>query len=86
MIFLLQELKVKQTAELARLKRENLSQYAIKGTENDWESALSSKSGSKSLVSVKTADKRVAEDDIKDFHKGGREKKKKKRFSKWNFD
>ncbi|XP_012250606.2 RNA cytidine acetyltransferase [Athalia rosae] len=75
------ELKVKQRVELDKLKRENLSQYAIKGSETDWDAALSGKSKSKSLVSVKTADKRVAPDDVKDFPKSG-QKKKKKRFSK----
>lgn len=80
-----QELKVKQKTELQRLKNENLSQYAIKGSEADWESALSGKSNtssnSKNLISVKTADKRVASEEIKDFPKVG-QKKKKKRFSK----
>ncbi|XP_046430108.1 RNA cytidine acetyltransferase [Neodiprion fabricii] len=75
------ELKVKQKAELDRLKRENLSQYAIKGSETDWESALSGKSSRASLISVKTADKRIVDDDSKDFAKSG-QKKKKKRFSK----
>jgi N-acetyltransferase 10 len=50
----LQELKFKQQQELEKLKRENLSQYAIKGSEEEWVQALGS-SGKKlkNIVSVK---------------------------------
>lgn len=45
------ELERKQKQELKRLKNENLASYAIKGTEEDWSSAIAkNKSG---LISVK---------------------------------
>jgi N-acetyltransferase 10 len=52
--FVLQELKFKQQQELKKLKQENLSQYAIKGSEEEWVQALGS-SGKKlkNIVSVK---------------------------------
>ncbi|EZA60853.1 N-acetyltransferase [Ooceraea biroi] len=56
------ELKLKQKAELEKLKKENLEQYAIKGSETEWTSALSGKH-SKNLISVKTGEKRPTEDD-----------------------
>lgn len=51
---ILQELKFKQQQELKKLKQENLSQYAIKGSEAEWVRALGS-SGKKlkNIVSVK---------------------------------
>lgn len=73
------ELKIKQKAELEKLKRENLEQYAIKGSETDWTSALSGKH-SKSLISVKTGEKRPTEDNsVQEFEK--KHTKKKKRLS-----
>ncbi|XP_017889177.1 RNA cytidine acetyltransferase [Ceratina calcarata] len=57
------ELKAKQKAELAKLKRENLEQYAIKGTDADWNSALTGKKN-KNLISVKSGEKKASEDDI----------------------
>jgi hypothetical protein len=50
----LQELKFKQQQELKKLKQENLSQYVIKGSEEEWVQALGS-SGKKlkNIVSVK---------------------------------
>ncbi|XP_053995758.1 RNA cytidine acetyltransferase [Hylaeus anthracinus] len=56
------DLKAKQKAELDKLKRENLEQYAIKGSEADWKDALSGEK-SKSLISVKSSEKRISEDD-----------------------
>lgn len=51
----LQELKVKQQQELKKLKEENLSQYAIKGSEEDWMQALGpSGKKLKNIISVKT--------------------------------
>ncbi|XP_043271018.1 RNA cytidine acetyltransferase isoform X2 [Venturia canescens] len=47
------ELQAKQRAELAKLKQENLKQYAIKGTDEDWDNVLKSNS-SKSLISIKS--------------------------------
>lgn len=76
---MLQELKIKQRAELEKLKRENLEQYAIKGSETDWTSALSGKQ-SKNLISVKTGEKRLPEDNsVQEFEK--KHVKKKKRHS-----
>jgi N-acetyltransferase 10 len=50
----LQELKLKQQQELKKLKRENLSQYAIKGSEEEWLQALgSSGKKQKNIISVK---------------------------------
>ncbi|XP_072747429.1 RNA cytidine acetyltransferase [Anoplolepis gracilipes] len=73
------ELKIKQKVELEKLKRENLEQYAIKGSETDWTSALSSKH-SKSLISIKTGEKRPSEDNsVQEFEK--KHIKKKKRHS-----
>lgn len=45
------ELERKQKKELKRLKNENLAAYAIKGTEADWDSALSK--SKTSVISVK---------------------------------
>ena len=56
------ELKAKQTAELQKLKKENLEQYAIKGSEAAWDDALSGKK-SKNLISIKSNEKRTSEDD-----------------------
>ncbi|XP_076179144.1 RNA cytidine acetyltransferase l(1)G0020 [Ptiloglossa arizonensis] len=57
------DLKAKQKAELKKLKEENLEQYTIKGSETDWKDALSGKK-SKNLISVKSSEKRISEDDI----------------------
>lgn len=80
-----QELKAKQKAELSRLKRENLNQYAIKGTDEDWNSILTSKA-SKSLISVKSGEKRanlsIDETNNDPFDSDRKKVKKKKRFSK----
>ncbi|XP_055689999.1 RNA cytidine acetyltransferase isoform X2 [Lutzomyia longipalpis] len=47
------ELEKKQKKELSRLKKENLSQYAIKGTEEEWGKALAANKSS--IISVKSA-------------------------------
>jgi hypothetical protein len=39
-MFVLQELKLKQQLELKKLGQENLSQYAIKASEEEWIQAL----------------------------------------------
>ncbi|XP_014471769.1 PREDICTED: N-acetyltransferase 10-like [Dinoponera quadriceps] len=70
------ELKIKQKGELEKLKKENLAQYAIKGSEAEWTSTLSGKQ-SKNLVSIKTGEKRPTEASV--YEK--KSKKKKKRFS-----
>lgn len=46
-----EQLERKQKKELKRLKKENLSNFAIKGTDEDWGKALSSNKSS--IVSVK---------------------------------
>ncbi|XP_076302455.1 RNA cytidine acetyltransferase l(1)G0020 [Lasioglossum baleicum] len=56
------ELKAKQKAELEKLKKENLDQYAIKGSEVEWKDALSGKK-SKNLISIKSSEKKISEDD-----------------------
>ncbi|EGI63113.1 N-acetyltransferase 10 [Acromyrmex echinatior] len=71
------ELKIKQKAELEKLKKENLEQYAIKGSEAEWTSALSGKH-SKHLISIKTGEKRASVDDsIQESDKKHTKKKKK---------
>ncbi|XP_014486431.1 PREDICTED: N-acetyltransferase 10-like [Dinoponera quadriceps] len=70
------ELKIKQKEELEKLRKENLEQYAIKGSEAEWTSTLSGKQ-SKNLVSIKTGEKRPTEDSVHEK----KTKKKKKRFS-----
>ncbi|XP_069680446.1 RNA cytidine acetyltransferase isoform X2 [Periplaneta americana] len=74
------ELKHKQRQELEKLKKENLSQYAIKGSEEEWTSALGS-SGKKikNIISVKSGEKRPSEtEDI--IETPGKKKKHKKKF------
>lgn len=46
------ELKKKQLKELEKLKNENLTQFAIKGSEEEWQKALTGKN-KKSIISVK---------------------------------
>lgn len=70
-------MKIKQKAELEKLKKENLEQYAIKGSEAEWTSALSGKH-SKNLISIKTGEKRISKDDsIQESEKKHMKKKKK---------
>lgn len=73
----MQELKIKQKAELEKLKKENLEQYAIKGSETEWTSALSGKH-SKNLISIKTGEKRASGDNsVQESEKKHTKKKKK---------
>lgn len=75
------KLEKKQKKELIKLKKESLSQYAIKGTDDDWKKAL--KDGKKSIVSVKSGEKRGAEsleNDEGSEDKQGWNKNKKKKF------
>lgn len=65
---------------MEKLKKENLEQYAIKGTEADWNVALSEKK-SKNLISIKSGEKRELEHNILEENKK-QFKKKKKHFSK----
>lgn len=46
------ELKKKQKKELEKLKNENLAQFAIKGSEAEWDKLLSSKK-KKNIITVK---------------------------------
>ncbi|KAK6626402.1 N-acetyltransferase 10 [Polyplax serrata] len=68
------KLKEKQKKELEQLKNENLVQYAIKGTEEDWSKALVT--GGKSIISIKIGEKRPSDAE------GKEELKKKKRKNK----
>ncbi|KAK5643619.1 hypothetical protein RI129_007464 [Pyrocoelia pectoralis] len=54
------ELQEKQKKELEKLKNENLEQFAIKGSEEEWKKVLSSKGG-KNLITVKSGEKRMHE-------------------------
>ncbi|KAK3929460.1 RNA cytidine acetyltransferase [Frankliniella fusca] len=76
------ELKTKQKAELERLKQENFSQYAIKGSEQEWGRAL--KGNSKNIISVKSGEKRAADDqnDLGQDESDSRIQKKKKKKDK----
>nr|XP_018910924.1 PREDICTED: RNA cytidine acetyltransferase [Bemisia tabaci] len=51
------ELQATQMKELARLKKEDLGQFAIKGSEAEWEDVLST--GPQNLISVKSGIKRT---------------------------
>lgn len=76
------KLEKKQKKELIKLKKESLAQYAIKGTDESWAKALTSTGGA-SIVSVKSGEKRSAEDVKEDNHdddKPGWNKNKKKKF------
>lgn len=58
------ELKKKQDAELRKLKDDDFSQFAIKGTNEDWSQALNPVSNlpfAKSSVSIKSGEKRSGE-------------------------
>lgn len=46
------ELQKKQKKELQKLKNENLAQFAIKGSEDEWDKLLSTKS-KKNIISIK---------------------------------
>lgn len=75
------KIEKKQKKELLKLKKESLSQYAIKGTEQDWSKAL--KAGKSSVVSVKSGEKRgleTLEKDKADDDYPGWNKNKKKKF------
>ncbi|XP_012146702.1 RNA cytidine acetyltransferase l(1)G0020 [Megachile rotundata] len=71
------ELKAKQQAELAKLKKENLEQFAIKGSEDEWNNVLSGKKA-KNLISIKSGEKRLLEDNNALEHPKKQFKKKKK--------
>lgn len=74
------KIEKKQKKELIKLKKESLSQYAIKGTEQDWSKAL--KGGKSSVISVKSGEKRGLEtlekEQANDEYPGFNKNKKKK--------
>ncbi|XP_067143398.1 RNA cytidine acetyltransferase [Centruroides vittatus] len=72
------EVQKKQQKELRTLEG-NLSQYAIKGSEDEWQKALETEQ--KTLVSIKSIQKRPA-DESADSYLREKEKKKKKKFKK----
>ncbi|XP_026467544.1 RNA cytidine acetyltransferase [Ctenocephalides felis] len=70
-------LEKKQKKQLAQLKKENLEQYKIKGTEQDWKAAIAV--GSKGIISVKSGEKRLGEQQTdQDFSHPPKKKSKKK--------
>ncbi|XP_030767418.1 RNA cytidine acetyltransferase isoform X1 [Sitophilus oryzae] len=72
------ELQKKQKKELEKLKKENLEQFAIKGSEDEWSKVLTGKS-KKSIVSVKSGEKRMFEENGKDIDVDESPTKKKKK-------
>ncbi|XP_023013194.2 RNA cytidine acetyltransferase l(1)G0020 isoform X1 [Leptinotarsa decemlineata] len=56
------ELKKKQKKELERLKKENLEQFAIKGSEEEWGKILTS-NRKKNIITVKSGEKRMADNE-----------------------
>lgn len=77
------KLEKKQKKELIKLKKESLSQYAIKGTDEAWSKALQGQGSKKSIISVVSGQKRnldeVEEGNGKD-EKDNFKKNKKKKF------
>ncbi|KAG5672313.1 hypothetical protein PVAND_002447 [Polypedilum vanderplanki] len=79
------KLEKKQKKELIKLKKESLAQYAIKGTNEDWSKALKS-GNNKSIISVKSGEKRSFENEDDEIasneqkEKEGWNKNKKKKF------
>ena len=72
-----EDVKRQQQENRDRMKYANLTQYQIKGDDAEWDKALSGK-GTKSLVSVKSGEKPLMQDDG-GSHREGSAKKKKKR-------
>ncbi|CAK1589155.1 unnamed protein product [Parnassius mnemosyne] len=74
------ELERKQRKELSRLMGEDLTQYRIKGSDLDWNQALTT-SKQKNIVSVKSGEKRLGDDskEIDDLIESHSNKKKKKK-------
>lgn len=75
--------------ELEKLKRENLEQYKISGTDEEWQKVLTSGKANKTLISVKSGEKRVSSDNLDEEldlldkkSKNDKSGRKKKRFSK----
>ncbi|XP_029724164.2 RNA cytidine acetyltransferase, partial [Aedes albopictus] len=70
------KLEKKQKKELARLKKENLDQYVIKGTDDEWKNALAKNKSS--IVSIKSGEKRLGEDNDMSYEENEHSFKKKK--------
>ncbi|XP_076252459.1 RNA cytidine acetyltransferase l(1)G0020 isoform X1 [Rhynchophorus ferrugineus] len=75
------ELQKKQKKELEKLKKENLDQFVIKGSEEEWSKVLTGKN-KKSIISVKSGEKRVFEENGKDLEVDETPGKKKKKLKK----
>ncbi|XP_059479969.1 RNA cytidine acetyltransferase [Neocloeon triangulifer] len=77
------DLKAKQMKQLEALKKENLAQYAIKGSEQEWDKALTG-SVTKSMITVKSGQKRINDESGSILEKAVElsYKKKKKKFVK----
>lgn len=58
------QLKKKQQQELEKLKQTPLEQYAIKGSEVEWSNALKTSKTNKTLLSIKSSEKRAPADDM----------------------
>ena len=71
-----EETKKRQKEVMERLKLDDFKQYSVKGTDEEWSKVLDKSKTSKSLVSVKSGEKRIANDD--DEMKSQNSKKKKK--------
>ncbi|XP_053686270.1 RNA cytidine acetyltransferase [Sabethes cyaneus] len=54
------QLRKKQKKDLARLKREDMKEYAIKGTDEEWKNVL--KTSKPTIISIKSGEKRMIED------------------------
>ncbi|XP_036318719.1 RNA cytidine acetyltransferase [Rhagoletis pomonella] len=75
------QLSNKQKEELKKLKMENLKEFAIKGTDEDWTKALTNTDGKAKLISVKSGIKRL-EDSLDISAPKEQPKKKKIKMSK----
>ncbi|XP_058053650.1 RNA cytidine acetyltransferase [Anopheles bellator] len=74
-------LEKQQKKELAKLKKLDLAEYAIKGTDEEWNSVLSKTKSS--IVSIKSGEKRLNEEDDLPMAAGGNGfQKKKAKFGK----
>ncbi|XP_044254594.1 RNA cytidine acetyltransferase [Tribolium madens] len=77
-----QELQKKQKKELEKLKNESLTQFAIKGSEEEWGKILTGK-GKKNIITIKSGEKRLHEsnEEIKEDPIKKKKNKNKKRKS-----
>ncbi|XP_058830026.1 RNA cytidine acetyltransferase [Topomyia yanbarensis] len=76
-------LQKKQKKQLAKLKKENLDQYVIKGTDEEWKNVLTNTKSA--IVSIKSGEKRLGDSKeltIEDNANSFKKKKAKHNFSK----